>query len=152
MNMIIENQMLEVDNLISFRGQLKQCQLDNIADEMKKYIAFYGARPTGKPITATYSVDNGIMDMEILLPLDKEVPTSQKFIFKEKLKIVNEIKISHFGEISSLQLTCNGLNKYIITHKLTPITVGYNVIRNVENDLNNNPIIDIYVGISPNIL
>ena len=27
--MIIENQMLEVDNLISFRGQLKQCQLDN---------------------------------------------------------------------------------------------------------------------------
>ena len=44
------------------------------------------------------------------------------------------------------------LNQYIMEHKLQPITVGYNVTKKTDMLNPENTEIDVYVGISPNIL
>ena len=60
----------------------------------------------------------------------------------------------HAGNPALLQNSADELNAYILANALTPITVGYNVTvkepaspQDVEN-----MIIDMYVGISLNIL
>ncbi len=37
-------------------------------------------------------------------------------------------------------------------HKLQPITIGYNVTKKIDMSNSENTEIDVYVGISPNIL
>lgn len=51
---IKENQELNVTNLLSYRGKLKQTELENIGKEMESYIQSAGAKRVGNPITATY--------------------------------------------------------------------------------------------------
>ena len=51
-----------------------------------------------------------------------------------------------------LQNTCNELNQYIVQNKLMPITVGYNVTKKIDPVNIIKTEIDVYVGISPNIL
>lgn len=51
-----------------------------------------------------------------------------------------------------LQDACNQLNQYIMERRLQPITVGYNVTKKTDMLSPENTEIDVYVGISPNIL
>lgn len=92
------------------------------------------------------------MDIEILLPINKKVEDSVQYTYKEKLKIVNAIVAKHRGNAAELQNTCNELNQYIVEHQLIPITAGYNVTRKVNPANPQDTEIDVYVGISPNIL
>ena len=54
---IKENQELNVTNLLSYRGKLKQTELENIGKEMESYIQSAGAKRVGNPITATYELE-----------------------------------------------------------------------------------------------
>ena len=56
------------------------------------------------------------------------------------------------GHPIGLEDACNQLNQYIIEHNLHPITVGYNVTKNVDIMNLENTEIDVYVGINPNIV
>ena len=64
------------------------------------------------------------------------------------------MKLRHVGHPAKLQESIIELNNFIVEHKLTPITVGYNVTVKepktpLEMDLAE---VDVYVGISPNKL
>ena len=152
MTHIETNQELEVDNLYCFRGKINHIELDSIAKELEDTITNCGAKKVGSPITATFGVEDTIMDIEIMLPINQEIKDADKFYYKEKLKIGNAIMAKHIGDPAGLQETCNDLNSYIMEHQLIPITVGYNVTKNVDPINVNNTEVDIYVGINPNIL
>ena len=70
---ILENQTLEVENLVSFRGDLTQPELEEIGKDLETAVRQAGAKRVGNPITATYGVDGNRMDIEILLPVDKKI-------------------------------------------------------------------------------
>lgn len=143
---------LEVDSLISFHGKINQNELDEIGRNMEKRIQDAGAKKIGNPITAIYSVEGSLMDLELLIPVDKVMEDTEGYKFKEKLNIVNAAKLSYKGHPNGLQNACNELNQYIVNNKLHPITVGYNITRHAELANPDNTEIDVYVGISPNIL
>lgn len=149
---IVENQVLEVNNIVSFRSKIKQTYMEQVAKDMELKITDAGAKRIERPITATYELDGEEMDIEILLPIDKQVADLDKYVFKDKIKIVNAVVAKYKGHPSGLQGACNELNKYIMEHKLKPITVGYNVTKHIEPLNMDNTEIDVYVGISPNIL
>ena len=151
MAQIESNQNLEIDNLFCFRGKVSQSEVESIARELEQAIVTAGATKTGNPITATFGVEGTVMDLEIMIPVDKKITDTGKFYFKEKLKIGNALMAKHVGNPAGLQDTCNELNQYIMEHQLTPITVGYNVTKNVDVSNVNNTEVDIYVGINPNI-
>ena len=149
---IKENQELNVTNVLSYRGKIKQAELENIGKEMESYIQNAGAKRLGNPITATYAVEGNEPDIELLMPIDKSIDSTDKFAFKNYIKIINAVVASYKGRPIGLQEACNQLNQYIMEHKLQPITVGYNVTKKTDMLNPENTEIDVYVGISPNIL
>lgn len=149
---IKENQELNVTNLLSYRGKLKQTELENIGKEMENYIQSAGAKRVGNPITATYELEGDEIDIELLMPIDKSIESMDKFDFKNQIKIVNAVVASYIGHPMGLQDACNQLNQYIMERRLQPITVGYNVTKKTDMLNPENTEIDVYVGISPNIL
>lgn len=149
---IKENQELQVVNLLSYRGKVRQAEIENIGKEMENYIQKVGAKRVGNPITATYAVEGDMIDIELLMPIDKSIDSTDKFVFKNQIKIVNAVIAVYKGHPMGLQDACNQLNQYIMEHKLQPITVGYNVTKKTDMLNPENTEIDVYVGISPNIL
>ena len=149
---IKENQELHVDNLLSYRGKVKQTEIELVGKEMEDYIQNVGANRIGNPITVTYAVEGDMIDIELLMPIEKSIDSTDKFVFKKQIKIVNAVVASYKGHPMGLQDTCNQLNQYMVEHTLQPITVGYNVTKKMDMLNPNNTEIDVYVGISPNIL
>lgn len=70
---IKKNQKLEVQNLLSFRGKIKQSEVENIGKDMELKVSEVGAKRVGNPITATYSLEGDTLDFEMLLPVDRTV-------------------------------------------------------------------------------
>lgn len=149
---INENQELDVVNVLSYRGKVRQAELENIGKEMENYIQAAGANRVENPITATYAVEGDTIDVELLMPIDKSIDLTDKFVFKKRIKIVNAVVATYKGHPMGLQDACNQLNQYIMERKLQPITVGYNVTKKMDILNPENTEIDVYVGISPNIL
>ena len=149
---IKENQELNVANVLSYKGKVKQAELENVGKEMESYIQKAGAKRVGNPTTATYAVEGDMIDIELLMPIDKSIDSTDKFVFKNQIKIVNAVVACYKGHPLGLQEACNQLNQYIVEHKLQPITVGYNVTKKTDMLSPENTEIDVYVGISPNVL
>lgn len=152
MSEILQNQILEAEHLLCYRGEVTSAELEGIGREMDKAIREAGAKRAGFPITATYGMNNGKMDIELLLPVDRSMNDIKKYHYKEQLKIVNAVVAKHYGNPGCLQQTCNELNQYIAENGLTPITVGYSVPQKVDATEIDNSVVHVYVGISPNIL
>lgn len=149
---IKENQELNVVNILSYRGKVRQTEIENIGKEMEDYIQRVGAKRVGNPITATYAVEGDAIDVELLMPVDRSIASTDNFIFKKQVKIVNAVVAAYKGHPMRLQEACNQLNQYIMEHTLQPITVGYNVTKKTDMLNPENTEIDVYVGINPNIL
>lgn len=147
---ILFEQKLEINNLLTFRGTVKNSEINDIVRDMDMYIKKNENKRTGFPITVTYKMDTEKADVEILIPIEKEIKSSTKYVFKPKLKITNAIVGRHHGNPNMLQETCNEIAKIIEEKKLVQITPGYSVTKQVD-ELGNADI-EVWVGISPNIL
>ncbi len=149
---VIENQTLEIEHMICFRGKVTNAELNEIGRDMEEAVKEAGAKRLGFPITATYGMEQGKVDVELLVPVDKAVGDIKKYHYKKRLKIVNAVMAKHFGNPGYLQKTCNELNQYIEDKGYVPITVGYSIPRQIDMLNLENSEINVYVGVSPNIL
>lgn len=158
MYQIEENAKLEMKNVISYRGKVTQQQLAQIANKIDEMIRSNKAEKSGPNVSATFAVEmsNGkpLLDVEVLVPINKVITVVDGYVFKPIFCLKNAVKIRHTGNPSGLQKTANELMTYISQKKLTPITVGYNVtVQEAASQLDvDNMIVDIYVGVSDNIL
>lgn len=155
---ITENNTLEMKNVVSFRGKVTQQKMEEVMRNFENLIQENKACKTGPTVTATYAVENefgqSVMDIEVLIPLDKKIATYSDFKFKPLFRLNNAVKIRHEGNPAMLQNSANELMQYINSHDLMPITAGYNVtVREPasQNDVDN-MIVDMYVGVCDNIL
>lgn len=149
---IKKNQELNVTNVLSYRGKVKQTELESLGKEMESYIRNAGAKRVGNPITATYAVEGETIDMEILVPVDRPVESVGRYEYKERLLIVNAVMIEYKGHPEGLQDAMEQFNQYIIDNHMQPITVGYNVTKKNDSLGQDNIELEVYVGINPNIL
>jgi effector-binding domain-containing protein len=155
--MLIANTEQKFKNLLSLRKKMTQQDLQTEIIKIQKYLQIKSLNKIGPLITATFAVDQAItpvMDMEILIPIDKEFLSEGEYKFKKEFHMINALKIEHHGNPIQLQNTYNELNKYILENNLQPITAAYNVTVRDAMDISeiDNVQIDIYIGINPNIL
>ena len=155
---ITENNTLEMKNVVSFRGKVTQQKMEEVMRNFENLIQENKACKTWPTVTVTYAVENefgqSVMDIEVLIPLDKKIATYSDFKFKPLFRLNNAVKIRHEGNPAMLQNSANELMQYINSHDLMPITAGYNVtVREPasQNDVDN-MIVDMYVGVCDNIL
>ncbi len=86
-----------------------------------------------------------MVDVGLLMPIDMNIASTDKFVFKNQIKIVNAVVASYKGHPIGLQEACNQLNQYIMIHNLQPITVGYNVTKKADMLSPENTEINVYI-------
>ena len=156
--MILENQELKLNNLISIRKKITQQEMAVEMQKLGKFINEKGAQKAGPLLTVTFAIEQNnfgqVLDMEILVPLDKEIEVTGEYTFKRQFLLTNALKATHTGNPALLQNTYNLINAHIIENKLQPITASYNVtVKDVMDPSKiDEVVIDIYVGINPCIL
>ena len=156
--MILENEELKLNNLISIRKKITQQGLPAEMQKLGQFINEKGAQKSGPMITATFAMEQNnfgqVLDMEILVPLDKEIEVTGEYTFKRHFLLTNALKATHIGNPALMQNTYNLINSHIIENKLQPITASYNVtVKDVTDPSKiDEVVIDIYVGINPCIL
>lgn len=156
--MILEKQELRLENVISLRKMMTQQEIPVEMKRLGDYIKEKGAEKNGPVITSTFGVEqNGleqVLDMEILVPLNKEIDSQKEYKFKKSFYLTNALKATHFGSPAMLQNTYNDLNRYIQEKCVQPITTAYNVtIKEITDPSNmDEVVVDVYVGINPNII
>lgn len=152
---IVEDVKIEMDNVLSIKGEFTQQDIPSVVKDIKKIISDSGASENGRMVTATYSVDSdGTMDMEILVPLDKEIVAPAGYEFKPIFRLRNAIKVVHRGDPALLQESADELMKHIENRGLMQITVGYSVLINSPANMQNleDYCSEIYVGVCDNVL
>jgi len=151
---------VEMKNVLSFRGKVDQKTLEEKRKEIEALIKEFGAHPIHPAVTTSYGAeqtDKGpIMDMEILVPLNRDV--SHELLVKQIpgyrfmpiFRLTNAVKIHHVGD-SNIEGSVKELAAYIRIRGLKPITTIYNFTINDPEDPKD-LIVDLLVGIDPNIL
>lgn len=158
MNEITENVALEMTNVLSYRNKSTQKQLVMVSKEIEELLKNNNAKKVGANVSVTFAIDTTglepMLDVEILIPIDKTISVSAPYTIKPIFRLRNAVKIRHKGNPALLQNTANELMEYIKNKGLIPITAGYNVtIQEISSPTDvDSLIVDIYVGVSDNIL
>lgn len=147
-------QTYEAKNLLTLRKKMSQFEIQSYMIGIENYINNSGLKKIGAPITTTYSFENGVIDFEIMIPVDTDSLEHDEYYIKPLFKMVNALKASHYGNPSNMAETFKEIAYYIETHKLHQITAPYNVaIREAKTmEELDSVVADIYIGINPSIL
>lgn len=148
---IVLNQSFEMDALVSKSGKFNVMNFQKALMDMIAAFKDY-ARSNGEClITTTKALEmvNGeqIMDVEMLIPINYRIPMDAPYQYKEKLKITNAL-YTKVTDVAQLQNTLNEINQYIADNNMQPITSAYLVQSKQENQ----PCVEVYIGLNPNIL
>ncbi|ACL75459.1 transcriptional regulator [Ruminiclostridium cellulolyticum] len=147
-----------MENVLSLRKKMTQKELDNQLEKIGEFLQNNGATQAGPIVTVTFGIETKerepLLDMEILVPMDKELELSGDYVFKPLFRITNAVYARHKGNPADLQRTYNEMILFIQENNLQQITVGYNVLINepMPGLTLDDMIIDVYIGINPNIL
>jgi hypothetical protein len=158
MSEISEDQEIRMTNVLSFRTKAPAAEIQQQVARIGKFIEDGGYAKTGPGASATFAVEVSggaqVLDMEVLIPLDKPFDPPEGCTLKPEFRLTNAVKVRHVGNPALMQASAAEINAYIQERKLTPITVGYNVtvVEPKSQAEIDQMIVDIYVGVSPNIL
>mgnify|MGYP000972065557 CR=1 FL=1 len=151
---------LILENVLSLRKKLTQEEINSEIANIKKYFELNGIGKAGPIVTSTHSVEMergvAILDMEIIIPMDRNFADVTKSDYKIKpvFKIANAIYVRNQGNPSQLEQIYKEMMSYIQKNGLQQITPSYNVtVKEILPGMDlNEAIIDVYIGINPNIL
>lgn len=146
---ITTNATLKLNSLFSYRGMIKKDDIEMLACELREKIHSLGAIEVGEPIVATYFTDEDSAEVEMLFPIDKQISSGPNMQYKEKIEIVNAVKLSYKGNFTGLDNACEKLNDYISENKLQPITASYSISKTYDK-IADKVETEIYIGINPN--
>jgi effector-binding domain-containing protein len=156
MNRILQDQTFEMKNVLSYRAKMTQNQFLESMNNISLFMKENSVKKNGYIVTSTFSIENTnnqqIMDIEILIPIDKEIVSVNEYKFKKIFKLTNAVKIRHDGKSNLITQSGELLMKYISDNGLTPITTGYNVTIKEPISAIDDIVVDIYIGITENIL
>lgn len=148
----------KLENVLSLRKKMTQEEINSEMMKIGKLFQDNGIKKAGPVVTVTFAMEtkNGqpLLDMEILIPMDKKVELPTEYVFKPVFHIVNAVYARHEGNPANIQNTYNDMLAYINQNKLQQITAGYNVqLKDMLPGMTpDEMIIDVYIGVSPNIL
>ena len=158
---ITTEQNVEMRNVLSYRGKVDQKLLMEKRKEIDDIMKRFGVRPIHPAITTTFGIEkteNGpIMDMEILVPLDKDISHEiamakiPGYRFKPHFLLANAVRLRHTGDTDTIENSIRELYKFMQVRDLKPITTCYNIPMNDPDDPKD-LIMDMMVGVDPNIL
>lgn len=153
---IFKNQILQYENVLSYRTRMRISDVNKMIGFIQRNTDALNLKICGNIAATVYEKENisgmEMSDIEFLIPVNKKISESSAFKFKPIFRIVNAVKIRHEGSMSGIECSERVLDEYISQNGLQPVTqIYYLFIQSTEYD-NKDNIVDIYKGISENIL
>ena len=151
---VLRHQILDLINVVYCETNIDSSDACAIANEVNELVKVFGIRE-GKKLWFVLRRNQDCAAIEaILFPIDP--PASKKgslYTIRERIHIESAVKIRHEGDWDLLEETVAYLDRYIEEHNLTMITTYYcSVLAGLEHDGLRDVIVDIYVGVSRNIV
>lgn len=148
---------LRLENVISMRRKVTQLEFQSELEKLTEFMTENNIQRTGPMFSTTLGVEEvdgeQLLDMEFLVPVDREVDVPTDYQFKPLFHLVNAVYKQHVGSPERLQNTYDELLNFMQENNLQQITSGYNVTVNEKDvELGELPIIDVYIGVNPSIL
>jgi effector-binding domain-containing protein len=147
-----------MENALSIRKKMTQQEIQQTLMDMGNTIKSLGVNKIGPLVTTTFAVEQTptgpVLDMEILIPLDKGITVQEPYIFKPLFHLKYAVYARHEGNPQLLQNTLNQMMTYIQENKFSQITSVYSVnIKELKpGDSMNDMVTDLYIGVNPSIL
>lgn len=150
---ILTKQSIILQSILYYRCQTTNEKVWDIINHVDTHVETIGFKKRGQIITSMENTKQSTsVNLDILIPIDSSFEENEQFSFLPHFKLIHAVKIRHEGNINNLSNTQKILEKYLEDNSYEPITKYYNVIVRHNSDILANSIIDIYVGINPNIL
>jgi len=116
------NKSIILENLLSLRKKMLSTEINEEMIKISKLFAANGIKKAGPIVTTTFAVlENNVLDMEILVPMDKIFELPNEYKFKPKFKLTNAIYARHCGNPAFLQEVCNEMVEFISRNGLQQI-------------------------------
>ena len=146
---------LNLENVLSLRKRMTEAEVQQEMIQIGKFLESKDINKNGPVVTATFAVEEVdgqvILDMEILVPMDKSIALEGEYKRKKVFHLVNAVYARHEGNPSLLQNTYNQMLEYVQENELQQITAAYNVnmVDLQQGQSMDEMIIDVYIGINP---
>ena len=142
-----------VEQVITYRGKVNNKLLNNVMEQLFSAINDAGLKINGSTITAIHSIENDcgdqIIDIEIIVPINGVMTSTDEFIYKDKFEINNALMFRHIGDPQTMNTEMQEFTQYINDNDFKPVTPFYNVTvktAQTPNDVDE-VIIEVYVGL-----
>ncbi len=123
---IFENQVLYMENVLYYRGWVTQQGTNERFREMEAVYTAANAKKDGAIVTATNAIEmrdgEAVMDLEVFIPLDREINVTEEYKFISKFEIANALKIQIEGTPAQWQSAMQTLSEHVQKNKLQPAT------------------------------
>ncbi|MBQ9887010.1 MAG: hypothetical protein IJM37_09165 [Lachnospiraceae bacterium] len=114
---VTENELLRMENVVSFRGEVTRDEMDYIRRRIEKIIYANSARQTGNPVTAVHSVGFDkkqiVVDWEIKVPTDRPLELPKEFEFLPEFEIHDALKMHVNSDFKSITEALPKVMEYI---------------------------------------
>ena len=111
---VFENQTLYLKNVLYYRGWVTQQDSNEIFQKMESFFTSANAKKDGNIVTVTHAVEmkdgETVMDIEIFIPLDKEIEVNEKYKLIPTFEITNALMIRIEGSPAQWQTAMQNLS------------------------------------------
>lgn len=142
-----ENVLFEKNNICKFRGLIIPTQLEKVKNELLMIVEKQGGKISGEVISVTHGTEGNRMDMEILIPCNKEIKLEPPFSFEKKRRMEKCLLIRYEGYINYIQNEIEEINQYFADASLKAISKAHYVAKETNNIIDSKAEIDIYIEV-----
>lgn len=153
---IFKDQILQYENVLSYRTKIQISDVNKMIGFIQRNTDALDLKICGNIAVTVYEKENisgvEMSDIEFLIPVNKKIRESSAFKFKPVFKLVNAVKIRHEGSMKLIERAEHTLDEYITQNAMQPVTPVYYLFIQCTEYNNEDNIVDLYKGISENIL
>lgn len=153
---IFKDQILQYENVLSYRTKIQISNVNKMIGFIQRNTDALDLKICGNIAVTVYEKENisgvEMSDIEFLIPVNKKISESSAFKFKPVFKLVNAVKIRHEGSMKLIERAEHTLDEYITQNAMQPVTPVYYLFIQCTEYNNEDNIVDLYKGISENIL
>ncbi|MDD5901671.1 MAG: hypothetical protein PUC73_12350 [Lachnospiraceae bacterium] len=154
-NRISVNERYEAQNLLTYRGRIKQNETALVLQRMQAYVRKHQLAVTGDFVSATFGVEQigteKFADVELMQPMDRMEEPEGELFWKPRFCLEGAIKLEYTGPKEGFPVACEEMQRYMQIYGYIPISAGYVVTKQnigAGNDVN----LQVYIGVSHNVL
>lgn len=151
----MDRQFIDIENVLSYKTTVDVTKLGSLIGYVRRNADALEQEVNGKIIFTAFEsigdMSRKVLDVEILLPVNKPFKSTDRYVFKPKFKLVNAISARFCGLRTGITSINAEMTRYLAANNLSAISNIYYVDAN-SRDNADDEIFDAYVSVNENVV